>query len=179
MILTKKKIIEEIADGNISIDPFILENVNPNSYNYRLGSTLKVGMQKDDSTIFETVFIPKTGYVLQPGILYLGTTLEKIGSNKFSMSLIGRSSLGRLGLFLQISANLGHTGSNHCWTLEMYCCKPIRIYPEMKIGQVSFWVNQGIQGIYSKYYAKSNLPLESNLFLPTDIAFSKIVGGVK
>jgi hypothetical protein len=45
--------------------------------------------------------------------------LEELGSRKYAMSLIGRSSIGRLGLFLQVSANLGHTGSSHCWTLEL------------------------------------------------------------
>lgn len=179
MILTKKKIIEEVSNGNIAITPFDETNVNPNSYNYSLGSILKVGYSHEDETRFETVFIPQNGYVLQPGTLYLATTLEQIGSSKFAMSLIGRSSLGRLGLFLQISANLGHTGSEHCWTLEMYCCKPIRIYPGMKIGQVSFWANAGEQGIYSRYYSQSNFPLESTIPFSNELLIKNVVGGSK
>lgn len=54
------------------------------------------------------------------------------------MSLIGRSSTGRLGLFLQVSADLGHTGAEHKWTLELVAAKPIKIYPNMIIGQISF-----------------------------------------
>ena len=68
MILTGSKIKEEVKKGDITIDPFSLEQVNPNSYNYRLGSVLKV-FDKFDGTksIFREIGIPKEGYVLEPG----------------------------------------------------------------------------------------------------------------
>ncbi len=85
------------------------------------------------------IIIDEKGYVLQPNKLYLAATLEKIGSDKYVTHLIGRSSLGRLGLFLQITAPLGHAGCYHNWTLELKVVEPLRIYPNMVIGQVTFW----------------------------------------
>lgn len=162
MILTGSKIKDEIKSGNISIEPFCNEQVNPNSYNYRLGSTIKVfdGFDGDKAT-FKEIKIPKDGYILEPRKMYLATTKEVIGSSKYAMSLIGRSSMGRYGLFLQVSANLGHTTSKHKWTLEIVATLPIKLYPGMIIGQVSFWKNFGIVKKYDGRYGHLNHPQES------------------
>ena len=164
MILTGSEIQTAFANGDIMISPFEAELVNPNSYNYRLGASIKkwVG-QKYGQNVFESIILPKDGYVLDPHIMYLGNTYETIGSDQYAMSLIGRSSLGRLGLFLQISANLGHTTSCHKWTLEIVATRPIRIYPQMKIGQVSFWENKGDLLPSTFTYANYNEPQESVL----------------
>lgn len=162
MILTGSSISEAVESGDIFLQPFDRSMVNPNSYNYRLGSTLRCfeGYEGDKS-LFKTIVIPDEGYVLDPHQMYLGNTLEVIGSKKYAMSLIGRSSLGRLGLFLQISANLGHTTSCHQWTLEIVAVHPIRLYAGMKIGQVSFWNNCG-HLIPSEFtYATYNEPQQS------------------
>lgn len=165
MILTGKEIARQYEMGNIYLDPFTPDAVNPNSYNYRLGPRLKAFERLDSKgqPVFRDVDIPDEGYVLQPGSMYLGHTLETIGSDQFAMSLIGRSSIGRLGLFLQVSANLGHTTSCHQWTLELVCIRPIRLYAGMSIGQVSFWRNQGEIGTYEGAYGKNNQPTESRL----------------
>jgi dCTP deaminase len=102
---------------------------------------------------------------LQPKKLYLGSTVEEIGSDHFVTQLIGRSSVGRLGLFLQITASLGHVGSKHCWTLELKVVQPLRIYPNMKIGQVSFWKMDGVDMIdYNGKYQKYSLPHISEFY---------------
>jgi dCTP deaminase len=162
MILTGSKIKEEILSGSIIIDPFLEDHVNPNSYNYRLDQTLKVfDSFEDNKPAFKEITIPDTGYVLEPGIMYLATTYETIGSDKYAMSLIGRSSMGRYGLFLQVSANLGHTTSKHKWTLEIVAALPIRLYPGMVIGQVSFWSNYGQVDPYKGRYGFINHAQES------------------
>jgi len=167
MILTGSKIKEEVARGTIKISPFSEEQVNPNSYNYRLGPILKVYKGFDgEKSLFEEILIPEEGYILQPGQMYLGHTKEIIGSSTYAMSLIGRSSMGRYGLFLQVSANLGHTTSEHQWTLEMVAALPIRVYPGMIIGQVSFWCNFGAVVEYGGRYGRLNSPQES--FAPFD-----------
>lgn len=167
MILTGSKIKEEVVKGTIKISPFSEEQVNPNSYNYKLGPILKVYRSFDgEKSLFEEVLIPKEGYVLQPGQMYLGHTKEIIGSSIYAMSLIGRSSMGRYGLFLQVSANLGHTTSEHQWTLEMVAALPIRVYQGMIIGQVSFWCNFGAVVKYDGRYGRLNRPQES--FVPFD-----------
>jgi dCTP deaminase len=161
MILTGSKISEEIETGRIVLEPFSPDQVNPNSYNYRLGPKLKVftGMRGDEPQ-FRELTLPEEGFILQPKTMYLGHTFERIGSSVYAMSLIGRSSLGRYGLFLQISANLGHTTSSHCWTLELHALRPIRVYPGMVIGQVSFWMNQGIIHPFGATYANFSEPHE-------------------
>ena len=161
MILTGKAIISEQRKGNISLVPFYENQVNTNSYNYCLGSILKVFQKmQDGQPVFEDIIIPPEGYVLKPHVLYLGHTKEIIGSKKYAMSLIGRSSMGRLGLFLQVSANLGHTKSFHQWTLELVAAKPIRLYAGMIIGQVTFWDNYGEIYEHAFTYAKYNLPTQ-------------------
>ena len=147
MILSGLKIKEEIKNNKINIIPFEEKLLNPNSYNYRLGYEL---LEIDDEIIdpkketkYKKILLTKKGYVLKPHKLYLGSTLEQIGSSKYVTQLIGRSSVGRLGLFLQVTAPLGHVGCNHHWTLELKTVQPLRIYPEMKIGQVTFWKIHG------------------------------------
>ncbi|MBX7551545.1 deoxycytidine deaminase [Streptomyces sp. tea 10] len=158
MILTGPAIIEAVGQGEITITPFDRSLVNPNSYNYRLAGTLKVPTTAVTDPRLDTpcrkVEIPEEGFVLQPGTVYLGSTAEEIGSRHFVPSLIGRSSLGRLGLFLQISADLGQLGACHSWTLEIVAVQPLRVYAGMRIGQVSFWAPEGHRQPYQGYYGR-------------------------
>ena len=165
MILTGPFIEEEVRAGRIVVDPYRPEAVNPNSYNYRLGERLK--HYDEHSGQFVEIRLPEDGYVLRPHRMYLGHTQEVIGSDVYAMSLIGRSSMGRLGLFLQVSADLGHTTSCHRWTLEIVAVRPIRIYPGMVVGQVSFWRNRGRLAPTPAVYATFNDPRESRTGEPT------------
>lgn len=162
MILTGSEIAAEYSAGRITLNPYSADQLNPNSYNYRLGNTLKVPhIGRGNKVEFEDQPLGEEGFVLQPRTVYLGATFELIGSNTYAMSLIGRSSLGRLGLFLQVSADLGHTGSAHHWTLELVAVKPLRIYPYMTVGQVTFWCNRGKIPKNASFFAKQHLPTES------------------
>lgn len=162
MILTGREIEREVASRGIVLDPYHEDQVNPNSYNYRLGGTIRefAGVEDGEAT-FKELLVPDSGIVLLPNTLYLAHTYETIGSDRFAMSLIGRSSIGRLGLFLQISANLGHTTSAHRWTLELHAAQPLRVYPKMVIGQVSFWRNLGRIEDLGKTYALIDRPHEA------------------
>lgn len=159
MILSGLEIKKQVRQNRIHIHPFIEEHINPNSYNYRLHEKL---LQIVDRPIdpkkepeFLEITIPENGFLLQPGQLYLGSTFEEIGSDHYVTSLIGRSSVGRLGLFLQITADLGHLGAKHRWTLELKVVQPLIVYPMMKIGQVSFWsVDGSPERLYDGKYAK-------------------------
>lgn len=157
MILTGCEIKKEVENNNIVINPFYYDQLNPNSYNYRIGNEILV----KSNDVFVSTKIPVDGFVMEPHQVYLASTYETLGSDIYAMSLIGRSSLGRLGLFLQISANLGHTGSIHKWTLELVSTKPFRIYPRMIIGQISFWLNKGNIKHYKGKYSKYSSPKES------------------
>ena len=73
MILTGKEIIKEFKAGNIFIDPFDESQVNPNSYNYRLGSKLKIFDHFDgEKSVFKELKIPIGGFILKTGKMYLG-----------------------------------------------------------------------------------------------------------
>ncbi|TQF27665.1 deoxycytidine deaminase [Bradyrhizobium sp. UNPF46] len=163
MILTGSEIRSMRSIGRIKIEPFEPSQINPNSYNYRLGRQIAVPTFKDGQLNFEHADLPADGYVLKPRTMYLGHTFEVLGSNTFAMRLIGRSSLGRLGLFLQVSADLGHTGSSHQWTLEIVAALPFKIYPYMRIGQISFWQNYGSPNLYREGYAAFSGPTPSRL----------------
>lgn len=153
MILTGKEIEKGVLSGDISLEPFTIEQINPNSYNYRIGNSVKVFKETvGDKPVFEELIISEDGMTLEPHTMYLANTFEVIGSKKYSMSLIGKSSMGRLGLFLQVSANLGHLNSKHKWTLELVATKKIKIYSNMIIGQVSFWENEGEWLGYDGFY---------------------------
>jgi len=161
MILTGSEIKKQVGLGRIHIAPFIEKHVNPNSYNYRLDKELLEIIEnpidpRKNNHKFKKIILTDKGYTLQPGRLYLGNTVEEIGSDYYVTSLIGRSSVGRLGIFLQITADLGHVGAKHCWTLELKVVQPVVCYPMMKIGQVSFWTMAGdptylYRGKYAKY----------------------------
>ncbi len=107
--------------------------------------------------------IPQEGIELQPGKLYLGHTEEMLGSRRFASSLIGRSTLGRLGLWLQVTADLGHTGTYHRWTLEMKVVQPLRVYAGMPIGQICFWRVRGARNRYVGKYRGDMSVMQSRL----------------
>jgi dCTP deaminase len=170
MILTGEEIKKQVGLDRIHIVPFMEEHVNPNSYNYRLAPDL---LEITDDLIdpkskqqVQKIFLREEGYLLQPGRLYLGSTVEEIGSDHYVTSLIGRSSVGRLGIFLQITADLGHLGAKHRWTLELKVVQPVVVYPLMKIGQVSFWcVEGGTDRLYEGKYAKYSAAQRSEIYL--------------
>lgn len=163
MILTGPEIKRQVLAGRVHIKPFIDEHINPNSYNYRLGDEL---FEITDAVIdskapvtHRRIHLTDRGYVLLPNRLYLAATAEEIGSDYYVTSLIGRSSVGRLGLFLQVTADLGHLGAKHAWTLELKVVQPLRVYPGMKIGQVSFWCPEGDTNLrYDGNYARHSRP---------------------
>lgn len=169
MILTGEEIKKQVALGRIHISPFLESNLNPNSYNYRLGPEL---LEIVDEVIdpkseqqSRLIRLTEDGIVLQPGRLYLGNTVEEIGSDYYVTSLIGRSSVGRLGIFLQITADLGHLGAKHRWTLELKVVQPVICYPLMKIGQVSFWTVDGhVNRLYDGKYAKYSSAHQSEIY---------------
>jgi len=80
MILTDKKILEAIDNGEIVIEPYDRSCLGTNSYDVHLGKTLAVykdevldAKKHNEIEYFE---IEEEGYVLQPGTLYLGVTHE-------------------------------------------------------------------------------------------------------
>ena len=96
----------------------------------------------------EQIIIPPEGLVLEKDRLYLGRTCEHTTTNNLVPMLEGRSSIGRLGLFVHVTAGFGDVGFSGYWTLEMFCVQPIRIYPDVEICQVFY---HSIEGDFHNY----------------------------
>ena len=131
MILSGKEILKNIESKDIIIEPFDKSRVNPNSYNLTLSDELLVyendllDMKIPNET--RLIKIPEEGLVLEPNKLYLGRTNEFTKTEKFVPMLEGRSSTGRLGLFIHVTAGFGDIGFAGYWTLEIFCVQPINM----------------------------------------------------
>ena len=152
MILSGLEIKRQISLGNIDISPFDESRLNPNSYNLRLHNELLtyaediLDMRKPQRT--ESRLIPEEGFILLPGRLYLGRTVERTFARNFVPMLEGRSSVGRLGLYVHVTAGFGDVGFSGYWTLEIQCVHPVRIYPMVEICQIYY---HGIEGNFFPY----------------------------
>ncbi len=151
MILSGKEIKNRLGK-DIFIEPFNASQLNPNSYNLKLGNELLVyedellDMKKENKA--KKIIIPDEGLTLEPNKLYLGRTVEYTRTENHVPMLEGRSSIGRLGLFIHVTAGFGDVGFAGYWTLEIYCIQPIRIYPDIEICQIYY---HSIEGDYNKY----------------------------
>jgi dCTP deaminase len=151
MILSGREILRRLG-GDILIEPFDQEKINPNSYNLSLHDELLIyeetvlDMKKPNPV--RKIRIPRSGFRLEPGRLYLGRTVEYTRTEHLVPMLEGRSSVGRLGLFIHITAGFGDVGFAGYWTLEMFCTQPIIIYPGVEICQIYYHT---IEGDYDPY----------------------------
>lgn len=174
MILTDKEILAEIEKGNILIQPYNRACLGTNSYDVHLGKHLAT--YKDDiidarkHNQIQHFDIPDTGFVLQPGILYLGVTEEYTESHAHVPFLEGKSSVGRLGIDIHATAGKGDVGFCNTWTLEISVTQPVRVYASMPIGQLIYFVVKGdIENLYNKksdakYNARTEVPVESMMW---------------
>lgn len=151
MILSGLEIKNRIGK-DIEIEPFNKNQINPNSYNLKLHNELLVykekvfDMKKPLAT--EKIIIPEEGLTLKTNKLYLGRTVEYTKTRNLVPMLEGRSSIGRLGLFVHVTAGFGDVGFEGYWTLEIFCVQPIRIYPSIEICQIFY---HSIEGDYTPY----------------------------
>ncbi len=154
MILSGKQIKKQLGH-NIHIDPFNEEQLNSNSYNLRLADELMVYeepvLDMKTPNAHRSFNIPEEGVVLEPGRLYLGRTMEYTQTDDHVPMLEGRSSIGRLGLFIHVTAGFGDVGFSGHWTLEMFCIHPIRIYTGVEVCQIFY---HNIEGDYDRYKSK-------------------------
>lgn len=169
MILTGQEIIKQTKLKKITIQPFNLNNINPNSYNVTLGDYVKVYIETtlDSKKELKTkiIPIPDDGIVIEPDKIYLGYTQETIGSDYYVPTITGRSSTGRLGLFVQITADLVDIGFKGNLTFQMHSVQPVRIYKGMKLGQIMFWKPTGKIKLYNGKYQNSIGPQESKVYI--------------
>jgi dCTP deaminase len=159
MILSGKEIKNKLGK-EIIIEPFDEKQLNPNSYNLRLHNELLVyedkilDMKTENRT--QKLIIPDEGFILEPNKLYLGRTVEYTKTDQYVPMLEGRSSIGRLGLFIHVTAGFGDVGFCGYWTLEIFCIQAVKVYPNVQICQIYY---HAIEGDYEKY---SSIKYQSN-----------------
>jgi dCTP deaminase len=169
MILTGLAIHTAVMNGDIVIEPYNSDQLGSNSYDFKLGNRCKIYRDYILDSAHENptidITMDKDGMMLSPDRVYLFNTYEKMGSTKYVPIIRGRSSVGRLGIFIDITADLIDIGSVNQWTLQIRAVTPVRIYPEMLIGQVTFWVVTGEVDLYHGKYAKLQSPVSSLSYL--------------
>ena len=170
MLLTKSGILNAIENGFIKIDPFNEKQLNPNSYDLRLGKRVlryapgEIDAAKPHRMISYT--IPENGILLQPGELYLMATDEVTASSKHVPGIEGRSSIGRLGVNVHATAGFGDVGFRGTWTLEVSCIRHVRLYAGMRICQIYFTTcSEVCEGdLYQGKYNGQREPRESHIY---------------
>jgi dCTP deaminase len=166
MILSGEQIKARLG-SDIRIDPFDPEHLNPNSYNLSLHDELlvyeEVVLDIKEPNRFRRLSIPPDGLVLSPNQLYLGRTVEFTETHNLVPMIEGRSSVGRLGLFVHVTAGFGDTGFRGYWTLEMFAVQPIRIYPGIRICQIFYHEVCGEISEYSSDKYQNNRDIQPSL----------------
>jgi len=174
MILTDKKILQEMEKGMIVISPFDRKHLGSNSYDVHLGKHLAV-YRSDilDAKVHNEVEhfeIPDDGLILLPHRLYLGVTEEYTETHRHVPFLEGKSSIGRLGIDIHATAGKGDIGFCNTWTLEISVKQPVRVYHGMPIGQLIYFEISGELGTpyqeksSAKYSIRTDKPVESMMW---------------
>lgn len=151
MVLSDRTIARLIAEGRIGIDPYDDALLQPSSVDVRVDRYFRVfnnarypfiDVKESQDDLTEEVSIDDDRpFILHPGEFVLGSTLERVSlADDLVARLDGKSSLGRLGLLIHSTAGFIDPGWDGHVTLELsnVANLPITIYPEMKIGQISF-----------------------------------------
>jgi len=165
MILSGLEIKQRVG-RDIIIEPYDEKRINPNSYNLSLHNELLVyeerelDMKKEHK--YTSLEIPENGLILQPNKLYLGRTCEFTETHNLVPMLEGRSSVGRLGLYIHVTAGFGDVGFKGFWTLEMHCVEPIRIYPFVEICQIYYHTIEGAYEVYRSGKYQNNTGIQTS-----------------
>lgn len=174
MILSDSEILKAIDRGDIVIDPFDRKKLGSNSYDVSLSENLAVY----DSGVLDAkkhnkinhFKIPEEGIILQPRVLYLGSTVEYTETRKHVPFLDGKSSIGRLGIIIHFTAGAGDDGFCNYWTLEISVIKPVKIYAGMIFAQLRYFEIKGdVLETYdqkgnAKYRQRDDRPKESMMW---------------
>lgn len=177
-MLTADEIIKQRDAGNILIEPFNEDQLNPNSYDVRLGSDIKECFNnnlygggtfytfEDNSISFNSIAWSEGRCVLKARDFYIAHTIESTTSMKYVPMITGKSSLARLGLSVHETAGFGDLGWGYeegnrggykhtkpTWTLEIFPKLNIEVIRGMRIGQVYFMKPEGeINRLYTGKY---------------------------
>ena len=142
----------EIESGEIGLEPFNAEMIQPASVDVRIDRFFRlfdnhkyahIDPAQDQSELTRLVEVdPEEPFILHPGEFVLGSTYEVVTlGNSIAARLEGKSSLGRLGLLTHSTAGFIDPGFSGHVTLELsnMATLPIKLWPGSKIGQLCFF----------------------------------------
>jgi dCTP deaminase len=186
-MLSGTGIQEALEQGDLKIEPLSPEGIQPASVDLRLGRRylrLKDGVtldaHKDNSEFFDPYFISDF-LELPPGVLVLGETMECITlSDALMAHLSGRSSYGRLGVFVHITAGVIDPEWHGYLTLELWNATqgPVRLYVGDRIAQLTFHRLAGPPGrdrmVYRGKYNGADEPQVSRSYLDGPFSVQKV-----
>lgn len=145
MILSDKTIKEMLREKSLTITPLTDSQIQPASIDIRLGNTFSIvddipsGVITLDSEIkYKTLTTDK--YLILPGQFVLATTMEYFElPDDLTAFVEGRSSLGRMGLFIQ-NAGWVDPGFKGEITLELFNANrcAIELTAGRRVGQLVF-----------------------------------------
>lgn len=149
--MSDRDLRKQIDLGNIKLDPWDPEMIQPASIDVRLDRYFRLFDNHRYPVIDPAVEQPgltrfidagSEAFVLHPGEFALGSTYEYVTlPDNVAARLEGKSSLGRLGLLTHSTAGFIDPGFTGHITLELSntATMPIKLYPGMKIGQLCFF----------------------------------------
>jgi dCTP deaminase len=194
-ILSDSKILEGINNCDIIINPFDKACLGSNSYDVHLSENLAFykynahypgdmydniqashvnyhyALDSKANNELEHFKISKKGVRLNPGVLYLGTTIEYTETHNCVPFLDGKSSAGRLGMFIHVTAGKGDVGFCGVWTLEIIVVHPLVVYAGMPVGQLIYHTVEG--QVLNPYNKKVNAKYNNHSTLPMGSAMHK------
>lgn len=145
MILSDKTIMKMLKEGTLGIEPCDDAQIQPASVDVRLGNTFSIvedsptgKISMDEEIKYKT--IETDTYVLLPGQFVLATTKEYFRlPDDLTAFVEGRSSLGRMGLFIQ-NAGWVDPGFEGEITLELFNANrcAIELKAGRRVGQLVF-----------------------------------------
>jgi dCTP deaminase len=151
MILSDRTVRKLLANGHLTLEPIEDDQIQPASVDVRLGREIRVFRNHTAEAIDPYTAQPELTevialaegqpFVLHPGEFVLGTTVERIGLPDDIVARVdGKSSLGRWGVLIHATAGFIDAGFQGQITLELssVATLPVRLWPGMKIGQISF-----------------------------------------
>lgn len=150
MFLSDIDIRAAIEAGEITLEPFAKERLQPASYDILLGNKFVVNdehathmvdpARKIYAKTREIEVEDGEEFVLHPGVSVLGISKEYFGSNHYLVQVGGKSSLARVGLMIHNTAGLINPGHFLYITFELCNLNnvPIILRPGMEIAQLTF-----------------------------------------
>lgn len=173
MILSDGTIRQYLKEGQLKIEPIIEEQIQPASVDLRLGNHF---LKVDENTVESMSLDKEIKYleftsnqvIIPPHSFLLATTLEYIKlPNNLTAFVEGRSSIGRIGLFIQ-NAGWVDPGFEGEITLELYNANrlPIKLTTGRRLCQLVFAeMDKEAISPYNGKYQKQKSATGSRVFM--------------